>query len=214
MGFWIKHIVAAVALIILAFVILVHPEWIGLVTSSSNGTPAATQSSIPRSSAAQKFTTFYEQLRYSLDSAGERSKEFIVELPDTSSNLQQQLTQRSNSVNALPENWKTEPTTRKFSEGSKVREQMMAYAKAEGIDLYWTLPRDYIVKHYFESNEDYLNTLRDVVGAISSDFENPVGVYFCPKERAAVVTDKLNEHLLHNCRQLNAEVDLTKKKKN
>lgn len=213
MGFWIKHIVAAVALLILAFVILVHPEWIGLVTSSSNGSAATAQSSVPRSSAAQKFTSFYEQLRYSLDSAGERSKEFIVDLPDTSADLQQNLTQRTNQVAPLPKDWKTAPSNRKFSEGSKVRDQMMAYAKAEGIDLYWTLPRDYIVKHYFESQEDYLTTLTDVVQAISSDFENPVGVYFCPKERAAVVTDKLNEHLLHNCRQLNADVDLSKKKK-
>jgi hypothetical protein len=213
MGFWIKHIVAAVALLILAFVILVHPEWIGMVTSSNNGTPAATQSSIPRSSAAQKFTSFYEQLRYSLDSAGERSKEFIVDLPDTSADLQQNLTQRTNQVAPLPKDWKTAPSNRKFSEGSKVRDQMMAYAKAEGIDLYWTLPRDYIVKHYFESQEDYLTTLTDVVQAISSDFESPVGVYFCPKERAAVVTDKVNEHLLHNCQQLNAEVDISKPQK-
>lgn len=211
MKFWIKHLVAAVALIILAFVILVHPEWIGLVASQSNGSASSAQSSIPRSSAAQKFTTFYEQLRYSLDS-NEHSKEYVVELPDTSAELQQQLSQRTANVNALPKDWKTAPVNRKFSEGSKVRDQMMAYAKAEGIDLYWTLPRDYIVKHYFESQQDYLTTLRDVVGAISTDFENPVGVYFCPTERAAVVTDKLNEHLLNNCQQLNAEVDLSKKK--
>lgn len=210
MGFWIKHIIAAVALLILAFVILVHPEWIGMVAGSSS-TAEQPKTEVARSSAAQKFTTFYEQLRYSLDSGNQSSKDFIVTLPDTSKDLQESLTARTDAVPALPVDWKSKQVNRKFSEGSKVREQMMAYAEVEGIKLYWTLPRDYIVKHYFESQADYLTTLRDVVTAISGDFESPVGVYFCPKERAAVVTDKLTEHLAVNCQQLNAEVKVKKK---
>lgn len=211
MGFWIKHIIAAVALLLLAFVILVHPEWIGMVAGSGNPTKPAASNTM-RSDAAQKFTSFYEQLRYSINSAAENSKQYVVELPDTSSELEMTLTTRTGKVESLASDWKSKQTNRKFSEGSKVREQMMAFAELEGITLYWTLPRDYIVKHYFESDADYLTTLRDVVSAISGDFERPVGVYFCPQERAAVVTDTLNEHLSKNCSQLNQQVQVKRGK--
>lgn len=207
MGFWIKHIIAAVALLLLAFIILVHPEWIGMVAGSGNPTKPAASNTM-RSDAAQKFTSFYEQLRYSINSAAENSKQYVVELPDTSHDLAMTLAARTGTVTALASDWKSKQTNRKFSEGSKVREQMMAFAELEGIKLYWTLPRDYIVKHYFESDADYLSTLRDVVSAISGDFENPVGVYFCPEERAAVVTDKLNDHLIKHCTQLNEQVQV------
>ena len=82
---------------------------------------------------------------------------------------------------------------------------MAGFANAEGIELIWTLPKDYVVKHYFESGGDYLSSLKDIVAAISPDFETPLLAYFCPKERAAVVTDKPNPFLQDNCRLINGE---------
>lgn len=209
MAFWVKHAIAAVILLVLALLILLKPDLIGLqgVDSPAAEDPKATANA-PRSVAAQKFTSFYEQLRYALETSNEDNKKNVIDLPDTSKDLQSTLEQRAKDVPPLEKNWKSKVVNRKFSEGSKVREQMMAYAQQEGIELIWTLPKDYVVKHYFESEKDYLNTLKEVISAISTDFEKPVGVYFCPRERAAVVTDRLTEHLLKNCRQLNRTGEL------
>jgi hypothetical protein len=134
------------------------------------------------------------------------SKEYIIKLPDTSDKLTETLSGRTNTVPPLTEKWSGNSVQRKFAAGSKVRDQMSSFADAEGIELIWTLPRDYVVKHYFHSEGDYLDALRDIATAIAPDFQTPVLVFLCPKERAAVITDKNNPFLDNNCTQLNAEL--------
>lgn len=197
MGFWFKHIVALVFLLGLAAVLLLYPD---LLTPKSE--PAKVQI---KTAAAMEFTNFYEQLRYSLDTSVDKSKEFIIKLTDTSDQLTTSLENRTNTVPEMPENWSGTIANRKFEPGSKVREHMMDFARQEQMELFWTLPRDYVVKHYFQSEGDYLKTLKDIAKAIAPDFENPVRAYFCPKQRAAVLTDKANLFLEQNCQHLNAE---------
>ncbi|TXH94012.1 MAG: hypothetical protein E6Q75_14260 [Rheinheimera sp.] len=197
MGFWFKHAIALVLLLGLAVVLLFYPD---LLTPKSEPTKVQI-----KTSAALEFTNFYEQLRYSLDSSVDKSKEFIIKLTDTSDQLTTSLESRTNTVPEMPENWSGSIINRKFEPGSKVREHMMDFARQEEMELYWTLPRDYVVKHYFQSEGDYLKTLKDIAKAIAPDFENPVRAYFCPKQRAAVLTDKANQFLEQNCQYLNAE---------
>lgn len=197
MGFWFKHIAALVFLLGLAAVLLLYPD---LLTPKSE--PAKVQI---KTAAAMEFTNFYEQLRYSLDTSVDKSKEFIIKLTDTSDQLTTSLENRTNTVPEMPENWSGTIANRKFEPGSKVREHMMDFARQEEMELFWTLPRDYVVKHYFQSEGDYLKTLKDIAKAIAPDFENPVRAYFCPKQRAAVLTDKPNLFLEQNCQHLNAE---------
>lgn len=197
MWFWVKHLSAAVVLLVLAFVVLFNPD---LFKSSTTAAPTKVSQT-----AAQTFTNFYEQIRYSLDGSRDVSKEFIVELPDTSDKLTQTLAARTDTVPALAPNWTGNSTQRKFQAGSKIRDQMSGFADSEGVELIWTLPRDYVVKHYFHSEGDYLNTLRDIATAIAPDFQTPILVFLCPKERAAVITDKNNPFLETNCTHLNPE---------
>lgn len=197
MGFWFKHIVALVFLLGLAAVLLFYPD---LLLPKSE--PAKVQI---KTAAAMEFTNFYEQLRYSLDTSVDKSKEFIVKLNDTSDQLTTTLESRTNTVPEMPQNWSGSQANRKFEPGSKVREHMIEFARQEDMELYWTLPRDYVVKHYFQSEGDYLKTLKDIAKAIAPDFENPVRAYFCPKQRAAILTDKPNLFLEQNCQHLNAE---------
>jgi hypothetical protein len=200
MWFWIKHLSAALVLLGLAFVLLVKPELINF-----NPDAAAEQKKPTKSSAAKEFTNFYEQLRYSLDATADSSKEYVIKLKDTSDKLTSTLVSRTNTVPPLAGNWQGSVTNRQFTTGSKVRDQMAGFANDEGIELIWTLPRDYVVKHYFESGGDYLSSLNDIVSAIAPDFETPVLAYFCPRERAAIVTDKPNQFLEENCRLINGE---------
>ena len=200
MWFWVKHLTAAVVLLGLAFVLLFKPELINF-----NPEPAADAKKPVKTSASKEFTNFYEQLRYSLDATVDSSKEYVIKLQDTSDSLTSTLVSRTNTVPALDGNWQGSETNRQFTTGSKIRDQMAGFASAEGIELIWTLPKDYVVKHYFESGGDYLSSLKDIVTAISPDFETPLLAYFCPKERAAVVTDKPNPFLQENCRLINGE---------
>lgn len=197
MGFWFKHITALVILFTLAGVLLFYPDLL---------LPKAEPVKIEaKKVAAMEFTNFYEQLRYSLDTSVDKSKEFIVKLADTSDKLTTTLENRTNTVPEMPPNWSGTVANRKFEPGSKVREHMIEFAKQEDMELIWTLPRDYVVKHYFQSEGDYLKTLKDIAKAISPDFESPVRAYFCPKQRAAVLTDKPNLFVEQNCQHLNAE---------
>ena len=200
MWFWIKHLVATVVLLVLAYVLLMKPE---LITFKSD-TADAPKPPV-KTSAAKEFTNFYEQLRYSLDASNDSAKQYIVTLEDTSDALTETLSSRTNTVPALEASWQGSSVNRQFTTGSKIREQMRGYASDEGIELIWTLPRDYVVKHYFESGSNYLNALAEIVTAISPDFETPVLAYFCPKERAAVVTDKPNPFLQQHCRPITRE---------
>jgi uncharacterized protein YukE len=194
MWFWIKHLSAAIILIVVAVVLLSKPELLKNTTHTTGNIKVA---------AAQEFTSFYEQIRYSLDATKDLSKEFIISLTDTSETLDETLAARTNTVPPLEEGWTGKSMQRRFKPGNKIREDMIAYASAEDIELLWTLPRDYVVKHYFHSEGNYLKTLKEIASAIAPDFEKPVLVYMCPKERAAVITDKTNNFLQQHCQALN-----------
>lgn len=198
MGFWFKHIIAAVILLVLAALILFNPQW--LEPSPSNQAPV-----VIKRSAALEFTNFYEQLRYSLDATADRAKEYVIQLTDTSDTLEERLEARTDSVVPMAPNWQGDVEIRKFLPDEQLREQMDKFAKAQGLDLIWTLPRDYVIKHHFQDEGSYLDTLTSVGRAIAPDFEFPVLVYFCPTQRAAVVTDKQSLFLEQNCRHLNPE---------
>ena len=197
MGFWLKHITALVILFALAGVLLFYPDLL-----LPKPEPVKIEA---KKVAAMEFTNFYEQLRYSLDTSVDKSKEFIIKLTDTSDKLTRTLESRTNTVPEMPANWSGAIANRKFEPGSKVREHMIDFAKQEDLELIWTLPRDYVVKHYFQSEGNYLKTLKDISKAIAPDFESPVRAYFCPKQRAAVLTDKPNMFVEQNCQHLNAE---------
>ncbi|MCT6698871.1 toxin co-regulated pilus biosynthesis Q family protein [Rheinheimera sp. 4Y26] len=194
MWFWIKHLSAAAILIALAVFLLSKPDLFKNTTHTTGNIKMA---------AAQEFTNFYEQIRFSLDATKDLSKEFIISLTDTSGSLAETLAARTNTVPPLEDGWTGKVMQRRFKAGNKIREDLIAYASAEDIELIWTLPRDYVVKHYFHSEGDYLKTLKEIASAIAPDFEKPVLLYMCPKERAAVMTDKTNNFLQQNCRALN-----------
>jgi uncharacterized protein YukE len=198
MGFWVKHLVAATILLILAALILFNPHWL-------EPTPATQSGTVVRKSASLEFTNFYEQLRYSLDATADRAKEFVIQLTDTSDTLEETLQARTDTVLPMASNWQGAVAIRKFLPDQQLREQMRKFAAAEGLELIWTLPRDYIIKHHFQDEGSYLATLTEVGRAIAPDFEFPVLVYFCPVQRAAVVTDKQSLFLEQNCRHLNPE---------
>ena len=185
MWFWIRNISLLVIFGGLAYLLLTKPEF--LIRKESTNV------------AAEGFSEFYSKIRGSIaDGARELSK-FKLTLPDTSEQLTAQLKQRSAIVVPADINWRGQVTDRRFREGDTLKTELTEFARAEGLELFWTLPRDYVVKQYFQIDDSLIATLHKVSVAIAPDFASPVQAFFCPRERAAVITDKDNDYLLQHC---------------
>ena len=128
MWFWIKHLMAAVVLLGLAFVLLFKPELINF-----NPDAAVDPKKTAKTSAAKEFTNFYEQLRYSLDATVDSSKEYVIKLKDTSDSLTSTLASRTNTVPALDGNWQGSETNRQFTTGSKKSDHMARFSSPHSI---------------------------------------------------------------------------------
>ena len=185
MGFWIRNIILALVLAALAYAILTKPDFLFRKETTN--------------AAAEGFSDFYERFRSSISDTAKELGEFRLNLPDTSDKLTNQLTQRAKVVVPGESNWRGQVTDRRFREGDTVKTKLTEFAHAEGLELYWTLPRDYVVKQYFQTDTTLIETIHEVAVAIAPDFSSPVLAYFCPRERAAVITDKANDHLKRNC---------------
>tara|TARA_R110002126_G_scaffold15570_3_gene63704 strand:- start:10359 stop:10934 length:576 start_codon:yes stop_codon:yes gene_type:complete len=150
--------------------------------------------------AAKGFSEFYSKIR---GPATERDQsDFHISLPDTSGQLSRNLAQRGREVLPAPANWQGLITDRRFRAGDSLKTSLSNYARSEGVEIYWTLPRDYIVKQYFQTDTTLLGTVHEIGKAIAPDFAEPVLTYFCPNERAAVITDRLTPFLQENCQPI------------
>lgn len=184
MWFWIRNISLLLMLGGIAYVILVRPD---LLRSDSVNI------------AATGFSNFYGKIRVALADNGKDDSDYKISLPDTSDTLTRQLLQRAKSVTPADVNWRGKITDRRFREGDTVKTVLTNYARKEGIQLFWTLPRDYVVKQYFQTDTTLIATIDEISQAIAPDFMSPVLSFYCPAERAAVVTDKVNDYLQQNC---------------
>ncbi len=185
MWFWIRSIVILVVLGGLAYLILTRPDFLIRKDSANK--------------AADSFSEFYGKIRGSIADGARELSEFKITLPDTSDKLTGQLVQRAKVTVPGNENWRGKVTDRRFREGDTVKGKLTEFAQAEGLELYWTLPRDYVIKQYFQTDTTLIDTLQEVAQAIAPDFSSPVLAYYCPRERAAVITDKANAHLQQHC---------------
>ena len=185
MWFWIRNITLLVVLGGLAYAILTKPDF--LIRKDSANV------------AAEGFSEFYGKIRGSIADGARELSEFKLSLPDTSDRLTQQLMQRSKVVVPGDKNWRGLVTDRRFREGDTVKTKLTEFARAENTELFWTLPRDYVVKQYFQTDTTLIETIYEIAVAIAPDFSSPVLAYYCPRERAAVITDKENDYLRQNC---------------
>lgn len=185
MWFWIRNIILLLLLGGFAYVLLTKPDLI-LRTDKVN-------------QAAKGLSEFYGKIRGTdVDGARELSK-FKLSLPDTSQQLTQQLQQRALVVVPGQDGWRGKVMDRRFREGDTIKTKLTEYARAEGLELFWTLPRDYVIKQYFQIDRSLIDTVHQIAQAIAPDFHSPVLSFYCPKERAAVITDKTNDHLTQHC---------------
>ncbi|MEH8019792.1 TcpQ domain-containing protein [Rheinheimera metallidurans] len=189
MWFWIRNLTLFIILATLAYGIFTKPDF--LIRKNSANV------------AAEGFSDFYSKVRSSISVGVKELSKFKIALPDTSDKLTQLLQQRSRVVVPGDVNWRGTVVDRRFRDGETVKNKLTEFAQAEGIALFWTLPRDYVVKQYFQTETTLIETIHEIAVAIAPDFQSPVLAFYCPRERAAVITDKINAHLQQYCMPAN-----------
>lgn len=148
--------------------------------------------------AADGFSRFYANFRSNMQQGGSQS-DYILRLQDSSDELILMLRRREQQVTPLTTSWRGEVVRRRFHAGGTLKDALQAYAQQEQMVLFWTLPRDYVIKQFFETNSSLFDTINEMAVTISPDFSKPVQGYFCPKSRALVLTDLDDPFLQQHC---------------
>ncbi|MCT8124774.1 TcpQ domain-containing protein [Alishewanella sp. BS5-314] len=148
--------------------------------------------------AAEGFSRFYANFRNSIMQGSSKS-EYIITLQDSSKDLIPQLRRRELQVTAADPAWRGANTRRRFQAGETVKQALGQYAQQENLVLFWTLPRDYVIKQFFETNGTLLDTVQELAFTISPDFKQRVTGWYCPRARALVMTDLEHEYLRQSC---------------
>lgn len=170
-------VVAAIYLLIIKPEILINPE--------------------KPNAAADGFSRFYQNFRNSLQQ--DSKSDFIITQRDSSAELVLLLRRREQQVIPAHGNWRGAVTRRRFQAGETIKNSLQTYAQQEQMVLFWTLPRDYVIKQFFETNGNMLDTIQQMAITINPDFPKPVYGYFCPKSRALVITDLDDPYLKQHC---------------
>ncbi|WP_152084929.1 TcpQ domain-containing protein [Pseudoalteromonas sp. A25] len=187
--FWVKHLSLAVILIASAYYFL-----FGAMPKMSVSTTANV--------AAQGFSQFYESFRNRTTSRDTERAKFVIELGNPSFALDEALKDRERAVKASSQRWTGEHQARRFESGDTLKGVLATYARQEDIELFWYLDKDYVVKHNFRVDSNFLSALYQVGRAINDDFEYEIFTFFCHRQRAAVITEKPTRFVRDNCRKL------------
>ena len=185
---WIKHILLGLVVIAGALYFILNSDSITNFKESENA-------------AANGLTRFYKSIRSQINESKERQK-FVVELGTPTATLESLLTKRDLTVKPMPQHWVGKDEARRFERGFTLQEALTDYANEEGIALYWYLNKDYVIKDHFRADGNFLSTLYKVSRSVNNDFENEVYVFFCNRQRAAIVTELPSEYVRSNCMRL------------
>lgn len=196
MWFWVRHILLGIVLLTAAYIML-NTQKFKFIFSPKDA--ASSKFSTQQNAAAKGLSDFYAKIRDAVDSNRPNGNKFVLynELPEQT--MTENLQKRRLIVKPSPKNWKGTSRERNFAKGNTLKAQLSQFAKDEGIELYWYLQRDYVVKHFMNVESDFVVALYKVAEAIDSDFQGKVMAYYCPNERAAIITDRVDTYVSENC---------------
>ncbi|MAD88591.1 MAG: hypothetical protein CMK64_02710 [Pseudoalteromonas sp.] len=190
LSFWGKHIVLSAILIAAAYYVL------------NGALPSNMDMTKTTNAAAQGLSQFYESFRNRVNERNTERDQYVINLGKPTFPLDDALAQRGLVVKPSSPSWTGELAARRFESGGTLKSVMANYAREEGIELFWYLERDYVVKHNFRVDSNFISALYQVGRAINDDFEFEVYTFFCPNYRAAVITENPSHFVRNNCRRL------------
>ncbi|WP_404393834.1 TcpQ domain-containing protein [Pseudoalteromonas phenolica] len=190
LSFWGKHIILSAILIAAAYYVL------------NGALPSNMDMTKTTNAAAQGLSQFYESFRNRVNERNTERDQYVINLGKPTFPLDDALAQRGLVVKPSSPSWTGELAARRFESGGTLKSVMANYAREEGIELFWYLERDYVVKHNFRVDSNFISALYQVGRAINDDFEFEVYTFFCPNYRAAVITENPSHFVRNNCRRL------------
>ncbi|MCJ8320711.1 MAG: toxin co-regulated pilus biosynthesis Q family protein [Colwellia sp.] len=218
MSFWLRNIVLASILIVLAYLLFDNQEALfsmaeqgaeegsALLASDKSSVQTSEKKPIEKASikksgnaAADGLSRFYASINPDMNSKGPKIRNNIVFLPDPSGNLIKILEARKMITRPYRKSWQGNTESRPFRKGHTILQKLTEYANQEGLEIIWWLNRDFVIKDPFRIEENILDTSFQLGRSVAGHFENGIAVFFCYRHRALVFIDEPIDYLTDEC---------------
>ncbi len=197
MWFWIRNLTLGTILIIAAYVMLNFEDFTFPTLKLGGDNQSQSSNDDDVNPAAKGFSDFYSNFRGTLSSG--KQGDFVLDSTPPAGTVSEELTARRSVVKPGSKSWTGAVKSRPFAKGETLKTRLSSYAKQEGLELFWYLDKDYVVKYQINEEANFIDTLYKVAEALDSDFSQSVSAWYCPNERAAIITDKQEPYLTANC---------------
>ncbi len=220
MNFWLRNIILGTILIGLAAALVLNQELLFSLSQDPSDDIAkisvdihdehvaeigmeSTEKSVVRptkskNAAADGLSRFYANLHGDNDE-GPKIRNNIVYLPEPKDDLEKILEARRLVTRPLPRRWTGETDSHPFRLGETLFQKLSEYSQDNGLEVFWWLNRDYLVKDAFRVNKNILSTAYQVGKAIEGHFQNGLSIFFCNKQRAIVIIEYSIPYLSNEC---------------
>jgi len=224
MGFWLKNIIIALILIVLAIAFFLNKDYFfsldgSLATEQSEQTDRNSntntekvksspseppksknpQAEKPKNAAAEGLSNFYAKIYGSDIRDKPKIRNNVIFLPEPQGDLVKILQAREVTVRSYKKNWHGTKTSRPFRKGETLYQKLAEYAKNEGLEVIWWLNRDFVIKGQFRINKDILKTAYQIGEAVSGHFPEGISSYYCYRQRAIVFINEAPVYLDKEC---------------
>ena len=198
--FWLSRILVIFAVIGCAIAFLMY------VPDPSSGTTADGQKKVSKS-VSDSVSDFYAEFRQtSRDPIKEQFGEDTIILDEQNeAEVGNAIEQVSASSFEPLDNWQGDFKERAFAAKSTLMTEASAHIAKEGFNLVWDLEQDFVIRSRYLSNTTLVGMLEEIAGAVDSNFNQPILVYYCYKKRALVITVRESIYLTVNCQKTTNE---------
>ena len=224
MNFWLRNIVLATILIVLAYLLFDNQEALfsmaeegaeeasTLVASDDSSTSKPAKKPVKKAAskkssnaAAEGLSRFYASINPDMNSKGPKIKNNVVYLPDPVGNLVNILEARRMVTRPYRKSWQGNVEARPFRKGHTILQKLTEYANVEGLEIIWWLNRDFVIKDPFRIDKNILVTSFQLGSSVAGHFENGVKVFFCYRHRTLVFIDEPIDYLTDECTLLKSK---------
>ena len=190
--FWLKHVLLALTIIVIAGIVLFMQK--------GNELAVLPEGDSGKKSISSNMSNFYEDYRLSSRHPREEALgDFVMEVKTSDKPLGERLQKMESLQKPVSGRWVGDHKHRTFKAGSTLRSAITDYAQSEGMQVLWELDKDFIVKHPFQLDDSILGSLKMIGTAIDANFDGEVKAYMCPRQRSLVITSKPSEYLEEQC---------------
>ncbi len=148
---------------------------------------------------AEGVAKFYATFRSSFSRDDKKLNDYTIELPTPDVPLTKQLEQRASQVEPANADWQGKRKRRSFKENDTIKSALQSFGEEEDMAVIWDLKYDYIIKNHFQENSNLKQLSEKISKTVNNDFDGQVKSYFCPQERALVITASENKYVKDFC---------------